>query len=73
MARFHLKLVFASLALTSLCVSGCERKKDINKERESRAYRSAMVDYRTGRIEASLKSFAKVVRDEPANSSARFL
>ena len=73
MARFHLKLVFASLALTSLCVSGCERKKDINNERESRAYRSAMVDYRTGRIEASLKSFAKVVRDEPANSSARFL
>lgn len=55
-------------------VTACDRadRNDIRAERDDRLYREAMDDYRAGRIDAAIKGFEKVVRNDPANASARF-
>ena len=62
----------AVLVLAGL--SACDRidRRAASGERESRLYRDAMADYKAGRIDAAVKGFAKTVRSEPGNASARF-
>lgn len=61
----------ALMALTIL--TGCDSaSRDMRRERESRAYLSAMSDYQAGRLPEAIKGLMKVTADEPANASARF-
>ena len=66
-------LVLLSAAL--LAWPGCGRlreDRDFSREREDSAYRAAIADYRAGRLDAAAKGFAKAIRKNPANASARF-
>ena len=62
----------ALMALTTL--TGCDyfAGDTARKERANRDYTAAMADYRSGRIDQAVKTFAKVCRNDPGNASARF-
>ncbi len=66
------KLAIVMAALSCLTACDYSAKKDLQDERESRQYRSAMVDYKAGRIDAAMKGFEKVVKSDPSNAGARF-
>lgn len=58
-------LVIASLAAFAAFA-------DVKDERLTRAYQNAMADYTSGRLDAALDGFAKAVREDGDNASARF-
>lgn len=65
--------MLALTALTSL--TACDYIQDrqtLADEREDGAYRTALADYRAGRLDAAAKGFAKAIRKAPGNASARF-
>lgn len=66
------RTVLALIALSALSACDYSAKKDLADERESRLYRSAMADYKAGRIDAAVDGFEKTVRAEPGNAGARF-
>ena len=66
------RTVLALVALSALSACDYAAKKDLADERESRLYRSAMADYKAGRIDAAVDGFEKTVRAEPGNAGARF-
>lgn len=73
MTRNSFSLVLLSAAL--LAGAGCDglrERQDFSREREDSAYRAAIADYRAGRLDAAAKGFAKAIRKNPANASARF-
>jgi len=64
-----------ALALLSLaCLAACDSRtvEEFKEERSSRLYQAAMDDYLSGRLEAAVKGFEKVLRADPGNASARF-
>lgn len=67
-----MKRMLALMALTMLTACDYAEKRDLKDEQDSSSYRSAMADYRAGRIDAAVKGFKKVIRENPANASARF-
>ena len=67
-----MKKLIAIAALTILTACDYAVRKDIRAERDDRAYRAAMDDYRAGRMDAAIAGLEKAVRNDPANASARF-
>ena len=67
-----MKKLIAMAALTILTACDYAVRKDIRAERDDRAYRAAMDDYRAGRMDAAIAGLEKAVRNDPANASARF-
>ncbi len=61
-------------AAALMCLAACDSRtaRDFREERSSKLYQSAMGDYAAGRLDAAEKGFVKVLRANPANSSARF-
>lgn len=66
------KIICAAMAVA--LIVGCDivHNKTIDNERSESAYKNAMVDYSAGRIDNAIKGFEKVLKLNPANSSARF-
>lgn len=59
------------LALLTACDdSGLQGR--FGGEQDDSTYRSALADYRAGRLDAAAAGFAKAVRKNPSNASARF-
>ena len=67
-----MKRILAIAALTILTACDYAVRKDIRAERDDRAYRAAMDDYRAGRMDAAIAGLEKAVRNDPSNASARF-
>ena len=67
-----MKRLMALMALMTLTACDYAERADQRKERSDGLYRSAMDDYRAGRLDAALKGFEKTIRRDPANASARF-
>ena len=63
--------VFVALSLLTAC-DDLRRSGNMEGEREDSAYRSALADYRAGRLDAAARGFAKAIRKNPSNASARF-
>jgi len=69
-----MKKAMTLIVLTAI-LTACDRvadRADIRSEQESSLYRTAMNDYRAGNVGAAIAGFEKVVRQDPANASARF-
>ena len=64
--------LIALLALAGLAACDSRTAAEFKQERASRQYQAAMDDYTAGRLEAAVKGFEKVLRADPANTSARF-
>ena len=64
--------LIAVLALAGLAACDSRTASEFNQERASRQYQAAMDDYTAGRLDAAIKGFEKVLRADPANTSARF-
>jgi predicted Zn-dependent protease len=60
------------MILTGISACDYQQKRDMRHERKSRHYQTAMDEYRAGHLDAAVDGFEKLVREEPANSSARF-
>ena len=61
--------------MTLMTLTACDRiqRADaFDSGPNSRLYKTAMEDYRAGRLDAALAGFEKTVAAEPANASARF-
>ena len=67
-----MKKLIAMAALTILTACDYAARKDVRAERDDRAYRAAMDDYRAGRMSAAIAGLEKAVRNDPSNASARF-
>ena len=67
-----MKKLIAMAALTILTACDYAARKDVRAERDDRAYRAAMDDYRAGRMDAAVAGLEKAVRNDPSNASARF-
>ena len=67
-----MKKLIAMAALTILTACDYAARKDVRAERDDRAYRAAMDDYRAGRMGAAIAGLEKAVRNDPSNASARF-
>lgn len=70
--RRNLKVLMTLTALMALTACDRAERADLRNERTDRLYQSAMDDYRSGRIDAAVSGFEKVIRADPANASARF-
>lgn len=70
MRKLDFLTVFAVLAL----FAGCDyiRENRFSKERAEKNYRTAMEDYRAGRIDQAVDGLEKVCQQDPVNASARF-
>ena len=64
--------LIALLALSCLAACDSRTASEFKQERASRQYQAAMDDYTAGRLDAAIKGFEKVLRADPANTSARF-
>lgn len=67
-----MKRILTLAALTLLTACDLADRRDVRNEQVSRRYRSAMEDYRAGRLDAALTGFEKEIAENPANGSARF-
>jgi len=67
-----MKKLMALMALTTLTACDYVERADFDRERSDRLYKSAMEDYRSGRVDVAIKGFEEVVRKDPSNASARF-
>lgn len=67
-----MKRMMALMALMMLSACDYAERKDTREEREDRQYRSAMADYKAGRLDAAIKGFENAIHADPGNASARF-
>ena len=70
-----MKRMMALMALMALMMlTACDfgNRADLREEQDDRLYKAAMEDYRSGRMDAAVKSFEKLLTKNPANASARF-
>ena len=67
-----MKRLMALMALTILTACDSADRADLRNERTDSLYQAAMDDYRSGRLDAAVDGFAKVLRKDPGNASARF-
>ena len=66
------KIMMMLTAAMTLTACDYIEKQDFKKERASSEYRSAMEDYRAGRLAEAVKGLKNVCYKDPANASARF-
>ena len=64
--------LMALMALTTLTACDAVDHSDLRSEQDDRLYKAAMEDYRSGRMDAAVKGFEKLLAKDPANASARF-
>jgi len=67
-----MKRLMMLMALMTLTACDYGERADFERERVDGLYKSAMDDYRAGRIDAAVEGFRRAVRKDPANASARF-
>lgn len=70
-----MKTMMKMMMLTILTgISACDyaQQRDMRHERKNRQYQVAMDEYRAGHLDAAIVEFAKLLKDEPGNASARF-
>ena len=67
-----MKKLMALMALTVLTACDYAERAELRHDRSDRLYQSAMDDYRSGRIDAAIQGFEKVLRKDAGNASARF-
>jgi len=67
-----MKKLMALMALTVLTACDYVNRADFDRERADKSYKSAMDDYRAGRMDEAVKGFELAVRKDPSNASARF-
>jgi len=67
-----MKKLMAVTALAILTACDSADRADLGRERADGLYKSAMEDYRAGRMDAAAEGFGRVMRKDPANASARF-
>lgn len=60
------------MALLALTACDATKSNDFSRERDEAAYRSAMEDYRAGRLEHAISALTKICSEDPAHDSARF-
>lgn len=68
----NLKMMTITIAMTTLTACDYLEKKEFEKERSDKDYQSAMADYSAGKLDEAVAGLKKVVKSNPANSSARF-
>lgn len=68
----NLKMATMLIAMTTLTACDYIEKKEFEKERSDKGYQSAMADYSAGKLDEAVAGLKKVVKSNPANSSARF-
>lgn len=68
----NLKMMTITIAMTTLTACDYLEKKEFEKERSDKGYQSAMADYSAGKLDEAVAGLKKVVKSNPANSSARF-
>lgn len=74
-ADWRLTPLKAAMSCAVLLFAGCDRAEPSAAEladRSSRSYTAAMAELQAGRIDAAIKGFESVVRDEPGNGNAHF-
>ena len=73
MKKITMMKMMMALTLT-IATSTCDyaQKREFRHERKDSRYQSAMVDYRAGRLDRAMDAFADILKDDPANASARF-
>ena len=74
-AKAGFSLLCAALCGVGLLVAGCRRSMPSAAEqadRASRHYTAAMAELQAGRIDAAIKGFENVIREEPGNGNAHF-
>ncbi len=70
-----MKTTIRLLALLALsCLAACDSRtaSEFRAERAAKLYQTAMNDYTAGRLDAAAKGFQKLLKSDPANTSARF-
>lgn len=67
-----MKQLLILTALLSLTACDYVEKAQFKAERNDRDYRTAMDEYRAGRLDLALSGFQRVCVDNPSNASARF-
>lgn len=67
-----MRKMMALMALTILTACDSDSRADLRAEQSDRLYKAAMEDYRSGRMDAAVKGFEKLLAKDPANASARF-
>jgi len=67
-----MKRLMALMALTVLTACDYVEQAGFDRDRSDSLYKSAMDDYRAGRLDAAVDGFKRAVRKDPANASARF-
>lgn len=60
------------MLLSGLAACDYAQKREFRHERKDQRYQTAMVEYRAGRLDRALDEFGKLLKDDPANASARF-
>lgn len=58
--------------LSALAACDASQKREFRHERKDGRYQTAMAEYRAGRLDNAVKEFQRLVKDDPANASARF-
>ena len=66
------KAMMTLAILTGLTACDEAGRRNYESERGNRTYQAAMADYSAGRLDKAMEGLAKVLRDDPANTSARF-
>lgn len=58
----------------SAALTACDyaQKREFRHERKDVRYKTAMTDYRAGRLDKAMEAFAELLQSDPANASARF-
>lgn len=69
-----MKIAKLMMLMALVCLTACDRvtRRDFRRERQTGLYRSAMADYKAGRLKQAIDGFRKVCQSDPANASARF-
>ena len=74
-AKVGFSLLCAAVCSAGLLVAGCRRSMPSAAEqadRASRHYTAAMAELQAGRIDAAIKGFENVIREEPGNGNPHF-
>lgn len=70
--KTNLKMMTMLITMTTLTACDYIEKREFEKERSDKGYQSAMADYSAGKLDEAIAGLKKVVKNNPANSSARF-
>lgn len=67
-----MKMMTALMLLSAVSACDYAQKREFRHERKDSRYQNAMADYRAGRLDRAMDAFGGILKDDPANASARF-